>query len=326
MLETLVVVAAAGLGACVGSFLNVVIHRVPLRQGLGGRSHCPRCGAMIPWWRNLPVFGWLLWLGRASCCKSRIAVRYPLVELLTAAMFVWLAAAPPSAPTFGDLVAVDAGGERLRGAAVVAFACHAVFVSLLIANTFIDLDHRILPDVLTKPGMALGVIACGVAPGLAGFDLREEGSRMSPALASMLESGLGLLVGFGVVWLIRVAAGRLFRREAMGFGDVKFLGMIGAFLGWRGALLSLFVACLSGAVIGVLHRLLTREAMIPFGPFLALGAVASLFVQAPILTFLFETWPEWQRGSAAAPYVLLATSVLALSALIVLVRRGRGHG
>lgn len=317
MLGTFVVVAAAGLGACIGSFLNVVIYRVPAGRSLGGRSHCPHCNARIPFWRNIPVFGWLLLRGRAACCGKPIAVRYALVELLTAVLFALLAWAPPA---LGPIV----HGEQFDGTALAAFACHAVFMSLLIACSFIDLDHRILPDLLTKPGMGLGVAACYLVPGLAGFDVVSENNNWSPQLSSLLTSLLGLGVGFGTIWLIRVVAGRIFRREAMGFGDVKFLGMIGAFLGWQGALLTLFLACVIGAVIGLLMRIVTKDSMIPFGPFLALGAVATLFGKRDILVLLFEKWPEWQRGSAAAPWILLAAALLSLLALFFLVRRGRG--
>lgn len=318
MLQTFVVVAAAGLGACVGSFLNVVIYRLPAGRSLGGRSHCPQCNVQIPWSRNIPVLGWLLLGGRSSCCKQRIAVRYPLVELLTAVMFALLFWATPFAPI--------TRGETLLLLPVFGASFQALFLSLLIACSFIDMDHRILPDAMTKPGMALGVVACFLVPGLAGFAFDDEQHTLSPALDSVLTSLLGLIVGFGVIWLIRVIAGRVFKREAMGFGDVKFLGMIGAFLGWRGALLSLFLACVLGAVIGSLQRLFTKDSMIPFGPFLALGAVASLFGEKRILEWMFVTWPEWQRGSPAAPYFLLATSVLALLALFLLVRRGRRNG
>ena len=153
-------VGAALLGACVGSFLNVVIWRLPqddpLRRSLSGRSHCPKCGALIRWFDNVPVFGWLLRRGRARCCGGSISVRYPLVELLTAALFLALALWPP----FGLVLRPAAGGGMaVNPEAAAAWGLHAVFVALLVTNAFIDIDTMLLLDVLTKPGMVLGLVA-----------------------------------------------------------------------------------------------------------------------------------------------------------------------
>lgn len=319
-------VGAALLGACVGSFLNVVVWRLPqqdpARRSLGGRSRCPQCGAPIRWYDNLPVFGWVLRRGRARCCGGTIAFRYPLVELLTAGLFLALWWWPPFgvAPLYfsGDgQVAIDARGTA-------AFGFHGVFVALLVACTFIDFDHQLLPDALTKPGMAIGV-GGGLWPGLAG-PIADDPST-SYALRTVLASVCGLLVGGGVTWAIRAAGSRLFRREAMGLGDVKFLAMIGAFVGWQGALLALFLGCVVGAVAGVAAMVRGGLALkIPFGPYLALGALVALFAADRILDFLFVTWPDWQRSSPSAPWVLLVLALFSLVALFVLVRRGRRLG
>ena len=145
--------AAAGFGACIGSFLNVVIYRLPqedpTKRSLGGRSHCPQCRAQISWRDNIPVMGWLLLRGRSRCCKQRISIRYPLVELLTAVMFV-LVALRPSA--HGPLLLQGAMDASLLLPAIF----DATFVSFLIASSFIDWDHRILPDALNIPMMWLG--------------------------------------------------------------------------------------------------------------------------------------------------------------------------
>ena len=138
-------------------------------------------------------------------------------------------------------------------------------------------------------------------------------------------SGFGLGVGFGLTWCISVTARAVFRQDAMGFGDVKFMGAIGAFTGWDGALLTFFLGCVVGA-LGNLHRLLAPRATVPFGPFLAAGALLVLFVRQPILDFLFETWPEWQRSSPAAPVVMMVAALFSIIALFFLVRRGRGNG
>ncbi|GAB4161450.1 MAG: A24 family peptidase [Planctomycetota bacterium] len=316
MYEPFVVVAAALLGAVVGSFLNVVIYRLPEGRSLGGRSLCLSCGERIPWFRNIPVLGWFLLRGRAACCGARLPFRYPLVELLTAVLFAVLAWHPPFHPI--------AEGDSLDPEGALAFAFHAAFLSLLVANAFIDIDHRILPDALTKPGMALGIAASYLVPGIAGYVIEPDPHGLSPELSSLLSSLLGLLAGFALVFAIRAGAGRVFGREAMGFGDVKFLAMIGAFTGWQAALLAFFLACLSGAVIGLVHRVLTRDSMIPFGPFLALGALCSLMGSGPILGFLFETWPAWQRRAGAAPWILGGAAILSSFALVILVRRRRG--
>lgn len=306
-------VGAALFGACVGSFLNVVIHRLPQEdpaaRSLGGRSHCPHCGALIRWFHNVPVLGWLVLRGRASCCQRPIAFRYPFVELLTAVLFWWLAKAPPFA-SHGDVVVESA-----------AFGLHAVFVSLLVACTFIDLDHQILPDRLTKPGMAIGLLA-GLWPGLAGSISDDAGVPLP--VRTLVASLLGLLAGGGITWLIRAVGSWVFRREAMGLGDVKFLGMIGAFLGFRGALLTMFLGCIFGAAIGgVAMARGGAAARIPFGPYLALGALTALFAADPILDFLFVTWPEWQRTSKSAQWSLLVVALISLVLLFALVRRGR---
>jgi leader peptidase (prepilin peptidase)/N-methyltransferase len=320
-------VGAALTGACVGSFLNVVIWRLPQqdprRRSLGGRSHCPKCGKLIRWFDNIPVAGWLLLRGRARCCGSAISLRYPLVELLTALLFLALAIWPH--PSFGEPLSRTADGSlALHGEAAAGFVLHAVFVSLLVASTFIDFDHQLLPDALTYPGMAIGLLG-GLWPGIAGTISSDPST--SVALRSVLASIAGLLTGVGVTWGIRALGSLVFRREAMGLGDVKFLGMIGAFLGWQGALMSLFLGCVSGAVFGVAALVRGGVALrIPFGPYLAFGALVTLFARDPIFGFLFETWPEWQQTSPSAPWLLLVVALFSLVALYVLVRRGRRLG
>ncbi|HLQ37054.1 MAG TPA: prepilin peptidase [Planctomycetota bacterium] len=314
-------VTAGAFGACIGSFLNVVVHRLPQEQpaarSLGGRSRCPHCGAAIRWRDNLPIASWLLLRGKARCCGKPITGRYLAVEALTAGLFVLLAAYPPHGPV------VDGSGA-IAGAKLLALGLDLLFTALLVACSFIDLEHRILPDALTKPGMAIGVAGSFLYPALPGAF--ADGADLPPALLGILSSITGLLCGFGITWLIRAGAGKLFGREAMGFGDVKFLGMIGAFLGWKGAMLTLLLGCVVGAVIGVGHRLLTREATIPFGPFLALGALLSLGFWQRIESFLFETWPQWLRDVPAAPWILSVSALVSLLGLVVLVRRGRGNG
>lgn len=315
-------VGAALFGACVGSFLNVVIHRLPQEdpknRSLGGRSQCPHCGVQILWRDNIPVLGWLMLMGKGRCCGQRIALRYPAVELLTAGMFLLLAMLHP----FGAPVMAESDGSlTIVGDALAAYVLQATFLAILVASTFIDIDSFILPDVLTKPGMALGLMA-GLWPGLAG-KLGDD-PEVSHAVLTFSASLIGLLVGGGVTWGIRALGSWVFRKEAMGFGDVKFLAMIGAFLGWQSALLTLFLGCVFGAVIGAAGMARGgAAAKIPFGPYLALGAVTALFCAGPILEFLFVTWPEWQRTSSSALWIVLVIALISLVLLFALVRKGR---
>lgn len=309
------VAGACLLGACVGSFLNVVIYRVPREQffGLGNRSVCPHCRARIAVYDNLPVVSWLALRGRARCCGVRIGVRYPLVELLTALAFTALVLAPPFPTPPG-----------MPGLAILAFALHAYFLAVLIACSFIDAEFTILPDVLTIPAMVVGPLGALLVPGIAGsFQVRD----LEPATNSLLWSLTGLAVGFGMVAAVRSGGTLLFRREAMGFGDVKLMGAVGAFLGPTKVVLVFFLGCVLGAVGGIVHRLLTRQATVPFGPFLAAAAAVTLFAGEPILGFLrvqvFQAWPDWLNRHPSGPWVLAAMSFVCVLLLIVLIRRGR---
>lgn len=309
---------AAVFGACIGSFLNVLIWRLPQedasKRSVMGRSYCPRCGRQIRWFDNVPVFGWLALRGTARCCGAKISFRYPFVELLTAGAFWSLAFWPPSGPV------CDAAGTLLAPAAA-AFAWQCVFVSMLIALTFIDFDTQLLPDALTKPGMAVGVVA-GLYPGLAGSI--SDDAAVSPALRSLLASLCGLAVGGGVTWGVRALGSAVFRKEAMGFGDVKLMAMVGAFLGWQSALLTLFLGCLFGAVVGVALSLRGGLlARIPFGPYLAMGAVVSLFCGDRAIHLLFVEWPDWQRRNPSSVYLVLTIGVSALLGMLWLLRRAR---
>lgn len=308
-------VAASLLGATVGSFLNVVIYRLPRGEffSAGTRSVCANfeCRQPVPFYLNFPIASWLILRGRARCCGFPLSMRYPTVEALTAALFLLLWIQPPYLPptVTGE---IDAAG-------LATFGLFAFFVSNLVANSFIDIDHRILPDPLTKSAIVVGLIGSVLVPGLAG---RFEIAGLVPAMDSLLFSVVGLAVGFGVTQLVRKSAQVLFRREAMGYGDVKLMGAIGAFLGWQDVLLTFFVGCVLGAVVGVVHRMLTRDAYICFGPFLAAGAVVTLFAGAPIIE-LFVSLQEWQRTSHSAPWIVSGFAVASSFLLVVLVRQGR---
>jgi leader peptidase (prepilin peptidase)/N-methyltransferase len=224
-------------GAVVGSFLNVCIHRLPLRLSVAWpASHCPHCRAPIKPYDNLPVLSYVWLLGRCRQCRQPIAIKYPIVEVITAAAFLgsFMLFEPPL------LV------PRLL------FACAMIVLAV------IDVEHRILPDVITLPGIAIGFL----------FSL-----FMPPG---WLESFIGILIGGGSLWLMGELYFRVRGEEGMGFGDVKMLAMIGAFLGWKLMLLTLLLASFLGSIIGVGVIVLKRGDMkyaLPFGTFLAGGAL-----------------------------------------------------
>lgn len=352
-----ILVFSAVLGAVVGSFLNACIHRVPRGLGLLNprRSFCPGCNRTIPWYENLPVLSWLLLRGRCAGCGWRIPARYVVVELLTAALFVaiWW--------RFGWPVAV----------------VWWVFAGLLVAATFIDFEHMIIPDGITLGGVVAGIVFCVLVPQVIGAGVWWRGG---------LESVVGAIAGFGVLFLVVEGGKRVFGkkrhrfpdpepfewfregnavrvtlggesfdwwdvfsrerdemrvvlegaavvdgresgggelvfthdtltvdgvgiplsevghvsgrmrsivipREAMGFGDVKFLACIGAFVGWQGVLFTLFAGSVAGSVAGIAGMFLQRDrsgARIPFGPFLALGALVWVFGGNALVDWYFR--------------------------------------
>lgn len=316
--------AAAGFGACIGSFLNVVVYRLPQedpkQRTLLGRSQCPKCRKPIAWHDNVPVLGWLLLLGRSRCCRQRISIRYPLVELVTAILFVLLLRHSPH----GVLVSGEGTQATFDTTRLWPVLWDAAFCSFLLASALIDWDHRILPDALNKPFAVMGCsIVAITSPGHAGT---IGAVPNSPVLDSILTSLFGCGVGYAIVWLVRNGARPIFGREAMGLGDVKFLAAIGAFLGWQGALWTFFLGSFAGAIGGLLHRLVTKDSYVPFGPFLAIGAGLVMFFGTPIHEFVFHTWPEWQRSSPMALPVMGGAALVSLLALVLVVRRGRRNG
>ncbi len=267
--------AAFGFGAIIGSFLNVVAHRMPLglsvvRPG----SRCPACRTPVRAIDNVPVLSWLVLRGRCRGCHGRISPRYAVVELLSGVL---------SAAAFHVLV--HDAGRAADPRAWVWWAVVLVVTSAMLAASLIDLDHRILPDAITKPGMWSGPVASAFLPELVlGPDRRVPDwladrlplESLPVAVVAAFVSALGVAVGAGVIWSLGVVGTRIFKKEAMGFGDVKFLGMIGGFVGPVGAGLTLVIAAFVGAIVGVVRVALTGDRYIPFGPFLAIGAYVVL--------------------------------------------------
>ncbi|HEY9763517.1 MAG TPA: prepilin peptidase [Trichocoleus sp.] len=241
------------LGAAVGSFLNVVIYRIP--EGLSllhPPSRCPRCHTRLKPYDNVPVFGWLWLRGRCRYCKAPIAPRYPLVEAFTG--FLYLA-------TFA-----------LFGVSWFTLG-YWLLLSWLVALTFIDLDTLTLPNELTQSGLVVGLLF------QAWIGYAETGSWQA-AIHRLMVGVVGAVVGIWLFDLITLFASAALGQTAMGGGDAKLAALLGAWLGWKGVLLSGFLACLSGAVVGggaIALHLISRRQPIPFGPFLALGALIAVF-------------------------------------------------
>ena len=250
MPETLALVALAWLGLAVGSFLNVCIHRIPLGQSVATPpSRCPSCGYRLRWYDNIPVLSYVLLRGRCRKCGGPISIRYPLVELLTLVLF---------------LVHWWVFGWSALMVVRLAFAC------ALLVLFAIDFEHHLLPNVITLPGIAAGLIVSTVVP---------------PGLR---DAAIGTLLGGGVLWLIGEAYYRYAGQEGMGGGDVKMLAMIGAFLGWKLVLVTLVLSSVAGSLIGMLVIALRRGDMkyaLPYGTFLALGALAASLVGDQIVAW-----------------------------------------
>src|ERR1700678_4275271 len=218
---------AAVLGACIGSFLNVVIYRVPAGKSIVRPGSTCACGKPIAWYDNIPIFSWVILRGRARCCGRPFSVRYPFVEFLTGALFLACWAQMPPA----------------------AAVCGWVFLGSLVCALFIDLDHMIIPDAFTIGLAVAGVVLSILVPDLHG---QHSGYYAVDSLRSGSAALVGMVAGSGVVLWIALVAEALLKKEAMGFGDVKFVGAIGAFCGWHGAVFSVFGGALVGTVWFVL--------------------------------------------------------------------------
>jgi len=243
-------VAALIFGMCVGSFLNVCIYRLPHDKSVVNprRSLCPNCGKSIYWFDNIPVLSYVLLRGRCRHCNEPISPRYPLIEIMSGSFALCCVL------KFG--FSIDA---------LVFYT----FISALIVITYIDIDHQIIPDVITLPGIPIFFLASLVIPDV-----------------TLGDAALGLLIGGGslllVAWVYRLVA----KKEGMGGGDIKLLAMIGVLLGWKGVLFTILSSSAIGTVSGLSVMLSKREGMklaIPFGPFLSLGAIIYIFFGNPLM-------------------------------------------
>ena len=269
----LTAMSAGAIGACVGSFLNVCIHRLPLGQSIvTPPSHCI-CGERIPFTLNIPLIGWLSLKGKARCCGASISPRYPIIELLTGILFAlaFLTFAPVKA----------------------AIAC--VFVSLLIILAGCDLNDMLVPDAPNFALVGTGLLLSIVAPSLHGEtnSYLEIINRIQAAKASLI----GIAVGTALIWWIRTIATAILKQEAMGEADIILCAGVGAYCGWQGALFCLF----GGAVIGVLIKLPSVFALfsqkegresVPFVPSMAAAAILWFFYGPQLL----QAWQLWSQG------------------------------
>ncbi len=230
-----------------------MIYRLPLGQSVvSPPSRCPQCGYRLQWYDNIPIFGWLLLGGRCRKCRKSISIQYPIVELITALLFVLVVWVTPAGPLL---------------------ASRLILVCILIALFGIDLEHQILPNSITLPGIVAGVLLSFIAP---------PGWR---------DAVLGVLLGAGILYGIAAAYYWWRREEGLGMGDVKMLAMIGAFLGWKAVLVTLVLSSISGAALGMALIAAQRGGMklaLPFGTFLSIGALVAMFVGEPLI--------DWYAG------------------------------
>ncbi len=231
-------------GTIVGSFLNVCIHRLPREESIVcPSSHCPQCGTPIHFYDNIPLLSFILLRGRCRACKTSISFRYPLVEFLTGV---------------SSLILLLCYGISLL------YLIYFAFFSSLTVVSFVDLSHKIIPDMISLPGIGVGLVISWLHPQM-----------------SFMDSIIGVLLGGGTLYLVASGYHLITKREGMGGGDIKLLAMIGAFIGWKGVLFTILSSSFLGAVVGVTLILLSSKAdskyAVPFGPFLSLGAIIYIF-------------------------------------------------
>lgn len=300
------------LGACVGSFLNVVIYRLPLDKSLlSPPSHCPHCGKSINPSDNIPIIGWLLLRGKARCCGKKISGRYPFLEALTGTLWAltgWVNAKPVYNPY------IDAG----------LLTVWLLLIAAMIAASYIDIDHQIIPDAITLGGLFFSLLACLALPQLH-TDIVVAFPSVNPRLSSLLGGALGAATGAGVCYLLSVAGALAMREKikqlqeddpeidtAIGLGDVKLMAFLGALFGWKSSLMIFFMGAFLGALFGIIEKIRTGRhlaqtcppeygfwqrirwrwgngvSVIPFGPYLCAGALAMMFFKGALFSALYS--------------------------------------
>jgi leader peptidase (prepilin peptidase)/N-methyltransferase len=242
----MIAIIAGLFGLLIGSFLNVCIVRLPADQSVvRPGSHCPKCGTPIRWWDNIPVVSWLVLGGKCRSCKTRISLLYPLVELLVGLLF---------------FAAVLQSGLTIEAARA------AIFGTLLLGIALTDGRTYLIPDEFTLGGLGIGLLIA-----------------LASGFQALLGALIGALVGFLVLWVVGAMGKWLLKEEAMGGGDIKMMAMVGAFLGWQGFLLTIFLGALTGTLIFLPLKLMRKNRLVPFGVFLSLGAAATFLIGPAIL-------------------------------------------
>ena len=242
-------------GLCIGSFINVCIYRLPISKSIvHPGSLCPNCKKPIRFYDNIPVLSYFLLRGRCRHCSTPISCRYPLIELISG---------------FFALFILSRFGLIIEG------LIYYVFIASLIIITFVDIDHKIIPDVITIPGMLVFFV-------LASFGI--------PAM-TYKDSIIGLLAGGGSLLAVAWTYHLITQKNGMGGGDIKLLAMIGTIVGWQGVIFTIFVASAAGTLVGILMMFRTQQSIklaIPFGPFLSIGAVGYIFFGSKIIFWYFD--------------------------------------
>lgn len=247
------------IGACIGSFLNVCIYRIPKKESvIKPRSHC-ECDAKIAWYDNIPILSWFLLRGRCRVCRKWISFRYPFIEFLCAVLFLiaWILNSP------GKAIA------------------EMIFIGIIIPTIFIDFDHLYIPDRFSIGGFMVGVIISLLIPSLHGFS--GDAPYVIEGFRSSIIALTGAFIGSGLILWIGLVSERLLHKETMGFGDIKLMGCIGAFCGWQGALFAIFGGAFLGTFILLPYLVYKKlkdkkpvDHVVPFGPWLAMSALAYL--------------------------------------------------
>lgn len=237
------------LGLIVGSFSNVCIYRIPRNESIiYPASHCPKCRSNISPKDNIPLLSYVLLKGRCRNCKSKISIQYPIVELITGLIYLLI--------------------YLIYGFSIQTLI-YIVLASALIIVAFVDLNEQVIPEVISLPGIVLGLILS--------FFIHH---------ISFINSGLGVVAGGGIILVIRLAGSLIFKKESMGIGDIELTAMIGAFLGWRYIVISLFLGFFLGALAGIfliISKIKSKEDVVPFGPFIVLGSFITLLWGEKIL-------------------------------------------
>jgi leader peptidase (prepilin peptidase)/N-methyltransferase len=247
------------MGLAIGSFLNVVIHRVPKKESLiKSGSKCPGCGARIKWYDNIPVLSYVVLLGKCRSCRMPISFRYPTVEILTA--LLWFAVFTKEALE---------SPEILSAAGILRLAAFLWFASAMVAIAYIDAETMLIPNMITYPSFVVGLVLL-----------------LAADYTTWPDMALGVLAGAGILLMLNIISPIVFKKQGMGMGDVKLGAVIGLFLGWKLALFTLLIASVLGTVYGLPKMLGNKEKRsepFGFGPFLALGSLAAYFFGSPVI-------------------------------------------